>query len=176
MLLPVCLQILNDIVERASSCNISPFSPSVLKCHSDPMPQQQGNWIPRDIAVGQLQEGKNCYPCNTRRHTATLAVSYLCEEMGVFLVAQLQAKTFFGHSMWHVGSQFPDQGSNPHSLCWKHGVLTTGPPGSPEIGFLKYNVHLVKCTDIKGTAHWVFTWVYSFVGLPLLLALVMLLD
>ena len=28
--------------------------------------------------------------------------------------------------MWN----FPDQGSNPCPLHWKHGVLTTGPPGS----------------------------------------------
>ena len=26
-----------------------------------------------------------------------------------------------------VGSQFPDQGLNPHTLQWKQGVLTTGP-------------------------------------------------
>ena len=26
-----------------------------------------------------------------------------------------------------VGSQFPDQGLNPHPLQWKQGVLTTGP-------------------------------------------------
>ena len=31
--------------------------------------------------------------------------------------------------MQHVGSQFPDQGSNLRPLQWKHGVLTTGPPG-----------------------------------------------
>ena len=28
-----------------------------------------------------------------------------------------------------AGSYFPDQGSNPCSLQWKHGILTTGPPG-----------------------------------------------
>ena len=26
----------------------------------------------------------------------------------------------------HVGSYFPDQGLNPHPLCWKCGVLSTG--------------------------------------------------
>ena len=35
----------------------------------------------------------------------------------------------FGHAMWHVGSLFPNQGSNLRPLPWKHGVLTTGPPG-----------------------------------------------
>ena len=29
----------------------------------------------------------------------------------------------------HVGSYFPNQGSNPSPLHWKHGVLTIGPPG-----------------------------------------------
>ena len=29
----------------------------------------------------------------------------------------------------HVGSWFPDQGSNPHPLQWKRGVLTAGLPG-----------------------------------------------
>ena len=27
----------------------------------------------------------------------------------------------------------PKQGSDPWSLYWKHGVLTTGPPGSPKV-------------------------------------------
>ena len=36
---------------------------------------------------------------------------------------------FFGHAIWHVGLQFPDQGSNPFPLHWKLRVLTTGPPG-----------------------------------------------
>ena len=31
--------------------------------------------------------------------------------------------------MPHVVSQFTDQGSNPHSLQWNCGVLTTGLPG-----------------------------------------------
>ena len=35
----------------------------------------------------------------------------------------------FGHTVQHVGSQFPDQGSNLHPLHWKHGILISGPPG-----------------------------------------------
>ena len=31
------------------------------------------------------------------------------------------------HGLWDLSS--PSQGSNPHSLWWKHGALTTGPPG-----------------------------------------------
>ena len=29
----------------------------------------------------------------------------------------------------HSTRNFPDQGSNPRPLQWKHGVLTAGPPG-----------------------------------------------
>ena len=36
---------------------------------------------------------------------------------------------FFGRAPRHVGSLFPDQGSDLHSLYWKHGVLATRPPG-----------------------------------------------
>ena len=35
----------------------------------------------------------------------------------------------FGHVMRHVGSQFPDQRWNLCPLQWKHGFLTSGPPG-----------------------------------------------
>ena len=43
----------------------------------------------------------------------------------------------FGYASRHVGSQFPSQESNPHTLHWKHNVLTTGPPGR-SLGFLFY--------------------------------------
>ena len=36
---------------------------------------------------------------------------------------------FFGHAMQHVGSYFPNQGSNLCPLQWKRGVLTTELPG-----------------------------------------------
>ena len=35
---------------------------------------------------------------------------------------------FVGHTSEHVGSQYPNQGSNPHALA-VDGVLITGPPG-----------------------------------------------
>ena len=44
----------------------------------------------------------------------------------------------FGHGMWHGGSQFPDQGSNPCPLQWKYRVLTTGLPGDPQCLEQKY--------------------------------------
>ena len=39
----------------------------------------------------------------------------------------------FGQAPRRIGFPFPSQGSNLHSLHWKHRVLNTGPPGkSPE--------------------------------------------
>ena len=35
----------------------------------------------------------------------------------------------FGCTTHQVGSYFPDQGSNPHPLQYKHRILTTEPPG-----------------------------------------------
>ena len=46
---------------------------------------------------------------------------------------------FLAAPLWPVGSQFPDQGSNLHSLHRKRGVLTTGQPGSPETEDLEYH-------------------------------------
>ena len=46
----------------------------------------------------------------------------------------------FGCRMQQARFHFPDQGWNPHSLHWKHGVSTTGPPGKSQptlIWFLK---------------------------------------
>ena len=37
---------------------------------------------------------------------------------------------FFGHTGRHAGSPFPDQALNLYPLQWKHGVLTSGPPGN----------------------------------------------
>lgn len=34
----------------------------------------------------------------------------------------------FGCATWHVGSSFPNQGSNQHPLHWKLRVFTTRPP------------------------------------------------
>ena len=37
---------------------------------------------------------------------------------------------FFGCTALHMGSYFPDQGSNPCPLQWKLGGLITGLPGN----------------------------------------------
>ena len=39
----------------------------------------------------------------------------------------------FGHTMWPLGSQFPGNRLNLHSLQWKHGILTTGLPGKSPV-------------------------------------------
>ena len=39
---------------------------------------------------------------------------------------------FFGHAIHHVGSYFPDQGSNRCPVQWKHRLLTTGLPGNSQ--------------------------------------------
>ena len=38
----------------------------------------------------------------------------------------LKKKISFGCTAQHVGSKFPNQGSNPHPLHWQQRVLTTG--------------------------------------------------
>lgn len=38
--------------------------------------------------------------------------------------------------MWHAGSCFPSQGSNPLSLHWKYRIFTAGSPGSPFVVLL----------------------------------------
>ena len=53
----------------------------------------------------------------------------------------------FDRTAQHVGSQFPNQGSNPCPLQWKHGVLTTGPPGKS----LQFILYLIVCTSYSST-------------------------
>ena len=43
-------------------------------------------------------------------------------------IGKLSFELFFGHTVQHMGSQFPSQKSNPRPLHWKCTVLTTGPP------------------------------------------------
>ena len=38
---------------------------------------------------------------------------------------------YIGPAVWHVKSQFPDQGLNPCLQHWTCAVLTIGRPGSP---------------------------------------------
>ena len=49
---------------------------------------------------------------------------------------------FFCHTVWHVGSQFPNQGLNLCLLHWKHAVSSTRPP--------------------RKSQTWVFTWSFVY--------------
>ena len=65
---------------------------------------------------------------------------------------------FLCPATWHVGSQFPNQRSNPCPLHWKHEVLTTGLPGTSCLyafisiflmALLRYNSHTIQFTHLK---------------------------
>ena len=45
---------------------------------------------------------------------------------------------FFGLTTRHAGSLFPDQGWNLCPIKWKHGVLTTVPPGKSRTEFFLF--------------------------------------
>ena len=47
------------------------------------------------------------------------------------------SSSFGGHTMKHVGSHLPDQGSNLCTLQQKHQVPTTGPPGKSRLPCLQ---------------------------------------
>ena len=82
--------------------------------------------------------------------------------------------------MGYVGSQFPDNGSNPLPLQWKHRVLTIGPPGkslSNELfiylnrSVLEYNCFTILCQSLlhnKANQPYAYTCPHipSLVSLP----------
>ena len=41
---------------------------------------------------------------------------------GEILFLKYSYLIFFGHTTWYVGSEFPDQESNPSSLHWEHSL------------------------------------------------------
>ena len=70
--------------------------------------------------------------CLTLYHSLHIAISFALHSLYVNATRLAQGITFFFFfccTMQHMGSLFPDQGSNPRPLQWKHIVLTTGPPG-----------------------------------------------
>ena len=68
----------------------------------------------------------------------------------------LSCLIFFGNTVWCVESQFPNQGSIPLPLHWKHGVLTTGLPG--KVPLLLYS----KCLQVWFCLFTYFVLVFVF--------------
>ena len=61
---------------------------------------------------------------------------YICPNNGVSIPSIMgKKKLFFDCMKQHSGSQFPNQGSNPHLLQREHRLLTTGPPGKPIVSY-----------------------------------------
>ena len=65
---------------------------------------------------------------------------------------------YFCQAKWHVESLFPDQGSDPYSLHWKCGVLTTGPPVKSLFHFF-FLIYVLCCSVVdlecfRCTARW----------------------
>ena len=65
----------------------------------------------------------------TYTNTFPMHISYFLHGPFFFFLFWNGFLLFFGHTIWHVRSWFPNQGSNLCSLCWKLRVLTTGPLG-----------------------------------------------
>ena len=70
------------------------------------------------------------------RNWNTDRFNVLVPELVTIYDQNLVLSLFFFLAAWHVGSYFPNQGSNPCPLQWKYGVLTTGPPGKSLSRFL----------------------------------------
>ena len=86
---------------------------------------------------------------------------------------------FFGCSVQHVGSQFPNQGLNSSSLRWKHKVLTTGLPGNSLYLFMYFfntngfflsiytHRHVHACMCVHMSVHCFesyFIWMYFYIS------------
>ena len=67
----------------------------------------------------------------------------MISETGIYSCRQsnLQNVFFFlfGHTTQHVGSYLPNRDGKLHPLQWKHGPLTTGPPGKFKMALLDIN-------------------------------------
>ena len=66
-------------------------------------------------------------------HSTTFLCLRIFSVMTFFLLKSIEKSTlmfYFSAMLRHVGSQLPDQGSNPCPLQWELRVLTTGPPGN----------------------------------------------
>ena len=76
----------------------------------------------------------------------------LAQVLSFFFFLRLQF--YFILAPQHVGSQFPNQGSNSHGLHWRHGVLTTGLPGNALSIFLSsLNISFSEKTCWSSSLH-----------------------
>lgn len=76
-------------------------------------------------------------------HVPHLRFPYLCKQVSTFIsffyilsVSWIFFFFFFDYITPHVGSDFHDQGSNPHPLQWKLKMSTPGPPRKSSCEFL----------------------------------------
>lgn len=60
---------------------------------------------------------------------------------------------YFGHTTWHVGSWFPGQGSDPHLLHWKLGILTAKLPKKSPSDWI-YVQNLLAHNVFSGSGIW----------------------
>ena len=102
-----------------------------------------GSLGPAQAGQGASLGDQGCELTSHRQHPTGVGrqagrrASYLLFNL-FFLIEQIIPKLFFfkklkkksfGCTTQHVGSSFPNQGSNPHPQHWQCGDLTTGPPG-----------------------------------------------
>ena len=90
--------------------------------------------------------------------------SLLRSSVSFYFKKVLRSFFLFGYSVGHAGSWFPDQGSNPHPLPCKGGVLTTGPRGKSLVFHFKFlMLWLLKPHQVNSFSTWrhwlrVFEW------------------
>ena len=79
----------------------------------------------------KLKGNKNISEWHPLKSRLTLLILPPQWPVELFHSVVLKALTnfFFFLALCHVGSWFPNQGSNPFSLHWKRRLLTTGQPG-----------------------------------------------
>ena len=105
--------------------------------------------LKRNLQMIQLQLKRNSLishwrpsvfiPETVRGRRKQLRVTQLCKFQCTIIFA-LSYLLILGNTSKHVGTCFPNQGSNLCRLQWKYGVLTTGPPGKSHTTIFILNV------------------------------------
>lgn len=85
-------------------------------------------WLPSLILCENLGRYKR------RKKNYIVPINFLRSPV-LFLFFLKAFILFLCHDAWHVGSEFPVQGSNPWLLHWKCGVLTTWLSGKSPVIF-----------------------------------------